>query len=118
MHVDWEDLGTGGTIYLAVAVLTAVFGVGRLTRVLTYDSYPPAVWVRNKWSALTKDGDWSLLARCFWCASPWVMAVAMAWFWWGTTVVWVGVAWWIFWGWLALSYVSAMVIARDDPHDE
>ncbi len=115
MSVDWTNPNPW---YLVAAAVVAVLGVGRLTRVLTYDSFPPAAWVRDKWSAVTKDGDWAILARCFWCASPWIMAVSLLWFWVGTNVVWVGVAWWVFWGWLGLAYLSAMVIARDDPHDE
>lgn len=96
-----------------LAVVTAVLGVGRLTRVLTYDSFPPAVWIRDRWSRITKDGGWSLLARCFWCATPWIMLGCILWailsdFHW---------TWWAFWAWLGLSYLAAMVIARDDPNE-
>lgn len=98
-----------------VAVLVAVLGAGRLTRVITYDDYPPSVWVRNWWRKVTRDGGWSKLASCFWCASPWVMLVCM-----GTGLISFNQAWepvwWLFWGWLALSYVTAMVIARDEPN--
>jgi hypothetical protein len=115
MSIDWNNPNPW---YLIAAAVVAILGVGRLTRVLVVDSYPPAAWLRDKWRTVTKDGDWSLLALCFWCSSPWIMAVAMVWFWGGTHVLWLGVAWWVFWGWLALSYATAMVIARDDPHDD
>lgn len=112
MKIDWMN---PDLVYLLLAAGVAVFGVGRLSRVLTVDLFPPAAWVRMKWSALTRDGDWSLLARCFWCATPWIMAVAIGWFWVGTLVVWIGIAWWIFWGWLALAYIATIIIARDEP---
>ncbi len=112
MTINWThpDL-----VLLLLAAAVAVFGVGRLSRVLTVDAFPPAAWVREKWSALTKDGDWSLLARCFWCATPWLMAVCLVWFWVGTLVLWIAVTWWIFWGWLALAYIATIIIARDEP---
>lgn len=97
------------------AVLIAVLGVGRLARVLTYDKFPPAIKVRMFWDRVTSDGQWALLAHCFWCASPWIMLICMGWFYVGTLIVGIGIAWWIFWGWLALSYVASMIVARDEP---
>jgi hypothetical protein len=97
-----------------LAILTAVLGVGRLSRVITYDVFPPAAWVRARWTDLTYSrGDWSKLLTCFWCLTPWIMLVAVAWF--LLADGWVLVAWWVFWGWLGLSYASSMVIARDEP---
>lgn len=102
---------------IAAAVLVALFGVGRLSRVLTWDPYPPAIAVRTAWSRLTNDGPWAKLATCFWCATPWLMLVAIGWFAVGLWVEWIAIAWWIFWGWLALSYASSIIIARDEPQD-
>lgn len=114
MHIHWSDPNYW---YLIAAAVVVVVGVGRLARVITVDSFPPAAYLRVWWSGITRYGDWSLLARCFWCLSPWLMLVAMGWFYLGTMIVWVGVVWWVFWGWLALSYCTAMLVARDDPHD-
>lgn len=104
-------------LVILAAVLVAVFGVGRLTRVLTYDSFPPAAWIRAKWETVTADkasgrpGEWGKLATCFWCATPWIMLVCIGW---GllSSLHW---SWWLFWGWLALSYLASIVIARDEP---
>lgn len=102
----------------AVAVAVLVLGAGRLTRVITWDDYPPSAWLRAKWVDLTHGNGWSKLFLCFWCMSPWISLLALIhgllsfgrpWEW----------TWWLFWGWLALSYLTAMVIARDEPptHD-
>lgn len=96
-------------VILALAV--AAFGVGRLSRILTYDTFPPAAYVRDLWSRITKDGAWAKLAHCQWCATPWIMAVCIAWGWF-SSLHW---SWWVFWGWLALSYVASIIIARDEP---
>lgn len=102
---------------IVAAVLVAVLGVGRLVRVITQDSFPPAVWFRIKWDYVTRDrqtgadGKWGLLANCVWCLTPWMMAICIAW---GlaTGFHW---SWWLFWGWLGLSYITSMVIVRDEP---
>lgn len=99
---------------LALAIVTLILGVGRATRILTYDAYPPAAWLRIKWAELVRHGDWAKLATCFWCASPYVTAVAMVHgtLVYGTFLEWT---WWAIWGWLALSYAAALVLARDEP---
>lgn len=96
------------------AILTTILGVGRLTRVIVHDSFPPAVWWRITWARITKDGPWVKLFTCWWCLSFWVTLVCIghAWL---SGLAW---HWWLFWGALALSYVAAMVIARDEPAEE
>lgn len=107
-----------GPWWLVVAVLVAVLGVGRWTRLLVFDKFPPAAWVRQKWADLTKDrGDWALLLFCWWCAGPWIMLVCIGWFWLSFSAPWIAIAWWLFFGWGALSYVSSMIVARDEPKD-
>ena len=109
MNIDYTNPWT-----LFLAILTAVLGVGRLVRVITYDDFPPTIWARMTWDRLTNDGPWAKLAHCFWCATPWIMLVAMVWGWFALGTDW---AWtcWAFWGWMALSYVSSMIVARDEP---
>lgn len=94
---------------IVLALITAIVGPARLTRVLTYDTFPPAAWIRATWETITKGGEWAKLATCFWCAAPWITLVCIAW---GllSSLHWT---WWLFWGWLALSYLASMVIARD-----
>lgn len=104
---DWA------TYIVAVAVL--LLGVGRLVRVVTYDDFPPAARVRAAWDRLTDDGDWAKLVHCYWCFAPWMTLFAMGWWTVGVFVTWIAWAWWIFWGWLALSYVVSMIVARDEP---
>jgi hypothetical protein len=101
-------------LVLALAILVAVLGVGRASRILTYDDFPPAMWLRMKWDWITRDGSWGKLLRCQWCATPYIMAVCVAWFFLGQTILWVAGAWWFFWGILALAYVASMVIVRDE----
>lgn len=109
MHIDFTN-----TLLIVTAVLIAVFGVGRLTRVITYDDFPPAVWARMQWDKVTRDGPWAKLAHCFWCCTPWIMLACMVWGWLAIGTAW-GWTWFAFWGWLALSYVSSIIIARDEP---
>ncbi len=94
-----------------LAMVVAVFGVGRAVRAITYDDFPPSIWVRMTWSRITKHGPWAKLASCFWCATPYVMAVCLAWGWF-SSLHW---SWWMVWGWLAASYLSSIVLARDEP---
>lgn len=122
MHIDYSNI-----FLIVLALLAAVLGVGRMTRVLVYDQYPPTVWLRERFIWITRDrdatraagngevvpGGWSKLATCWWCATPWIMVVCIAWGW-ATSLSW---PWWAFWGTLGLAYLSAMVIERDDRVD-
>jgi hypothetical protein len=100
-------------ILILAAIAVAVAGVGRLSRVLTYDDFPPSVWVRMQWAKLTKDGPWSKLASCQWCATPWIMLICLSW---GvfSELHW---SWWAFWGWLGISYLSSILIGRDEQRE-
>lgn len=110
------------TILAAVAV--AVLGVYRLARVIIFDAFPPAAWLRAKWDRLTTRevagqtvaSDWNKLLHCPWCLIPWIMAAAVGWFFAGLYgPEWLAWSWWIFWGWLGLSGLSSMVYIRDEP---
>lgn len=102
-------------VWAVCAAVVAIYGTGRIARLVTYDDYPPTIAIRKWWAALTRDGGWSKLASCFWCFTPWAMLVCLAWFALGLLVVWIAIAWWLFFGWLALSYITSMVVARDEP---
>lgn len=100
---------TGWTV--VAAVLVAVVGTARLTRLLVFDTYPPAAWVRSRWEAITNDGPWATLVNCGYCAAPWIAVITIAWAW-ATSLHW---SWWLFYGWLSLSYLAAIVVAWDEP---
>ena len=90
-----------------------MLATARLTRLITADEYPPSAWLRTKWDALTRDGKWSLLVHCHWCASPYVAAVVLA----TGELSDYHYVWWLICGWLAGSYVAAMVVERDEVTD-
>lgn len=99
---------------LLVAGLTAIFGVGRLVRVIIFDAWPPTVWLRVTWQDRFGSDGWAKILLCPWCLTPWIMAVCIGWFLIGNLVLWIGIVWWVIWGWLALSYVASIVIAYDE----
>ena len=91
------------------AAIVAVISSARITRLVTWDHYPPSVWLRTKWDTLTNDGPWSLLAHCGYCFGLWAAAFVVGWgylsnFHW---------TWWLFNGWLAVGYLAAIVMAFD-----
>lgn len=109
----------GGWWWLIAAVV-AVLGVGRWSRVIVHDDFPPSQWVRQKWADWTVKHDhkgWTNLLYCWWCFTPWLMLFAIAWF--ALTFEdgweWTAWVWWLFWGWGALSYVASIIMARDEP---
>lgn len=106
MPMDWFE-------WVAAAVV-AVLGVARLTRLTAEDNFPPAMWVRDRWIAQFQSSNWSELAICPFCQAPYHAAIAGLWAW-ATDFHWT---WWVFYGWLAVAYVAAMVVARDIPAEE
>lgn len=109
-----------GPWWFVLAVATAILGVGRWTRLIVHDSFPPAEWLRQRWASFTakhKIESWALLLFCFWCLAPWLMLICGLWF----AATWVhpffAWSWWLFYGWGALAYVTSMVVARDEPKE-
>lgn len=96
-------------LHWAAAVLVTIVSAARITRLITYDAFPPSAWVRSKWDDLTDDSGWNLLFHCPWCMSFWVTlgVFGVGWLtewhpaWWFVNVV------------LAASYCAAMVMIRD-----
>lgn len=102
--------------WLIPAVLVAILGAGRLARLITHDVFPPAAALRNMWTRIVQNHDqWSVLFFCFWCLTPWIMLVCLGWFLLTINIAWIAWTWWLFWGWLALSYVASIIVARDEP---
>lgn len=94
----------------ALAVVVGVLSVGRLARLITQDSFPPSVWLRIKWDEITNDGPWAMLAHCHWCITPWITIPIGLWGWLSD----LHASWWVFNAWLAIAYVAAMVVDRDE----
>lgn len=97
---------------ILAASIVAVFGVARLTRLTSEDNFPPVAAVRNWWIARFNKSNWSELAICPFCQAPYHAAIAFAWGW-LSDLHW---SWWAFYGWLALAYAAAIVVARDIPN--
>jgi undecaprenyl pyrophosphate phosphatase UppP len=113
--IELLDIDRHWIVFLAIIV--AIVGVARLTRVIVHDDFPPAVWWRIKWATWTKDGPWSKLFLCWWCLSFWVALVCIGWFLLGDVHPIFAWSWWIFWGGLAVSYLATMLIVRDEPRE-
>lgn len=110
------------TEFLWVAIaLTTIVSSSRLTRVVTFDVFPPARWLRDAWgnlmdrSRLTQ--GYAILLFCQWCFSFWAtLAVVL----WGFLADWNEV-WWIINGSLAASYLAAIFMTNDtdtSTHDD
>lgn len=116
--------------YLIAAVVLGTVAVARATRLLTSDAYPPAEALRRWWwnQTVGKGGwraGWAPLltdenagAGCPFCAAPYLAAVNLTWAILAdvpdTTGFWAQ-AWWACNLWLAVSYISAMIVVRDEP---
>lgn len=108
--VTWETLPL-----ILLTILVAVLGVGRFTRVVVYDDFPPTKWWRQKWVDWLDGTGWQTLFSCWWCFGFWASAGCVGWWIWGLHVEWIGWAWWVFWGSFALGYLVPMLIVRDEP---
>jgi hypothetical protein len=100
----------GEIIVVAAAVIVGILSVARLTRLLTQDTFPPAVWFRMKWDDYTDESGWNTLLHCHWCLAPWLTLPIGLWGW----LTDLQTAWWVFNGWLAAAYVASMVVERDE----
>lgn len=98
--------------HLVLAVLVAIVSSARLNRLLTQDYFPPTMWIRNKWDALTEDRfpDWNRLFHCHWCMSFWTTIPVVLWGWLSD----LHISWWVVNGILAISYLNAMLVERDE----
>lgn len=107
--------------WIAVAAI-AVTSASRVTRLVTYDKYPPVVQLRIWWDRLTdvtpakrKPGNpwarenWNLGLHCGYCFSFWAMCAIIAW---GYLTDWQ-TAWWLVNGALGGSYLAAIMMAND-----
>lgn len=94
--------------YFAAAVLATV-SAARITRLITWDSFPPMIAIRNLWNRLTENSGWNILFHCPWCMSFWVTLGVLG-AGWGSD--WHPI-WWFVNAAFALSYLAAMIVVRD-----
>lgn len=98
---------------VALAII-GVLSVARITRLVTHDTWPPMEWARPKIAERLK--GWAELVVCPFCAAPYLMAGQIAWF----LLLYPHHEAFV-WGWVlpnlwwAASYVSAIVVAYDQP---
>ena len=98
----------------AVAAATVgVVAAARATRLVTKDHWPPMAFVRRKYTEMTKDTEWSVLAECPFCVAPYIVAADLAW----ALRSDLGRKWWIANGWFAASYAASLIVVRDDVPD-
>jgi hypothetical protein len=105
--------------YWVAVVLTTIISVSRMTRLATWDEFPPVKWLREKYADATDGSGWTLLAYCGYCASFWIAAVVIVW------GLYAGVyeghpsteaaslAWWIVNAIFAVSYLAAILMVHD-----
>ena len=108
--------------WIAVAVVTVV-SASRITRLLTFDAFPPIRWAREKFEDKFDGTGWETIAFCPWCMSPWVTAALVLWAdvagvldgepAWGGDGELSQPFWWIFNGIIAGAYLAAMLMVRD-----
>lgn len=97
-------------LVLALAGACAALSIARTARLLTHDEFPPVRWLRAQALGRLPE-DWQLLATCPFCLAPYLTAGMFGWCWLSDLDTW----WWVVNGWWAMSYVAAIVVARDEP---
>lgn len=104
-------------IHPVLAYFALIVGSARIVRLITWDHYPPAVWLRMKWDAKTEQSDWNLLLHCGYCLAPWVVLLNGA-AWWAATELDLLALWYLPNLLLAVAYVSAITMAYDGDDDD
>ena len=78
------------------------------------EDWPPSVWLRIRWHAITKDGAWSKLVDCPWCMGPYVVGALGVWAY-LSNLHWT---WWAFNTFFALAYATSWVVFHDEDGQE
>lgn len=117
--------------WVAFAVVT-IMSSARLTRLATWDHFPPVKAMREKFAEWTDTTDrrrgWQILAYCGYCFSFWATLVVVLWAdaagvldgetVWGSSGDTAQPIWWIVNGVLGGSYLAAIVMANDGDDGE
>lgn len=95
--------------WVAIAVISVV-SAARITRLMTYDIFPPIKWIREKYiNAFPEGSDWATLWVCPYCFGMYSAAFVLLW---GHLSHW-DIYWWLFNGWMAMSYAAAVFMVHD-----
>lgn len=96
------------------AFIIGVGSIARITRLITWDTYPPSAWLRSKWSALTHDGPWAVMLQCGYCFGLYAGLFVVGWaaldLRTDQEIDW---PWWAFNAWMAMSYWGSIMMAYD-----
>ena len=121
---ETASLITAQPLVALAAFVLAVLAAGRITRLVIYDAFPPAAWLRAKWDDLTDTPgrrtalhSWNKLLHCPWCFLPWVFLAIVLTFPLTLIALWWAWVWWIGVTWMAGAYLGTMIYLRDDPND-
>lgn len=99
---------------MVAAALVGIVSVARTARLLTYDDFPPARWLRVRYVALLpEDSPWAKLADCPFCLAPYLTLGMAGWAWLAD----LNTAWWVINGIWAASYLAAILVAYDQPEE-
>lgn len=98
------------TFVWIAAALIGTLSVARTARLVVFDDFPPALWLRERLLVLLGD-TWGKVVTCPFCLAPYLSAGMIAWVY-LSDLHWT---WWVINGWWAASYIAAMVVAYDEP---
>ena len=99
------------------AFIVATFTVARITRLVTFDDYPPTKWLRAKWDAKTGSSGWNEMLHCPYCFATYpalviVPTFAVGLFGWDAFTSLLGF-WWVGCSTLTVAYLAATFVASD-----
>lgn len=112
------------TFYWIAVAVVVVTASARLTRLATYDKFPPVEWLREKYLDFMDEGPrrrpWQLLALCGYCFSFWATLAVVVWAdlsgvfeGWTDDPNLAASGWWFFMGTLGASYLAAVLMKHD-----
>lgn len=95
---------------LIAAFVVGSLAIGRVTRLVVDDDFPPVMWLRG-WYIRTAPEAWAELVGCAFCISFWIALANTTWAY-LSDLHWT---WWFANLTFASAYVGAMVNRRDVP---
>lgn len=114
--------------YWVAVVVATVISASRITRLVTVDKFPPVRAVRDWYEDRTDGTGWQWLTLCGYCFSFWAVLPIVAWgllagvydsspSGYGDNAY---VAWWVFNGIFAMTYLAGVFMAYDGsgPEDD
>lgn len=104
-------------LYWVAVALVVTVTTSRLTRLWTYDDFPPVAWVRGKYLDFADKHapGWAELGFCPWCCGFWIALAVIGCGYAAGIYEWTGPesGFWTVAGALSASYLAAMIQVRD-----